>query len=72
MIPISVCIIMKNEEKNIKKCLEALTAIGFGKGKTYGEIVVTDTGSSDNSVAIAKQYTDSVYFFEWVNACRAR
>lgn len=60
MIPISVCIITKNEAENLKKCLEALKPYPF-------EIVVTDTGSEDNSLEIARQYTDRVYEFAWIN-----
>lgn len=60
MIPISVCIITKNEADHLQKCLEALKPYPF-------EIVVTDTGSEDNSLEIAKQYTDRVYEFEWIN-----
>lgn len=60
MIPISVCIITKNEADNLKKCLEALKPYPF-------EIVVTDTGSEDNSMEIARQYTNRVYEFAWIN-----
>lgn len=69
MIPISVCIIMKNEEKHIGNCLEALSRHGFGKKNhnRYGEIVVVDTGSEDRSVEIAREYTDSIHFFAWIN-----
>ena len=56
----SFCLITKNEEKNLEKCLQAI--------KPYGmEIVVTDTGSTDNTVEIAKKYTDSIYHFDWIN-----
>lgn len=60
MIPISVCIITKNEAETLQKCLEALKPYPF-------EIVVTDTGSTDNSPEIARQYTDRVYEFTWIN-----
>lgn len=60
MIPISVCIITKNEAEYLMKCLEALKPYPF-------EIVVTDTGSEDNSLEIARQYTDHVYEFAWIN-----
>lgn len=60
MIPISVCIITKNEAENLQKCLEALKPYPF-------EIVVTDTGSTDNSLEIARRYTDRVYEFAWIN-----
>lgn len=60
MIPISVCIIAKNEEKNIEKCLAPLKPYNF-------EIIVVDTGSTDRTKEIAHKYTDLVYDFEWVN-----
>lgn len=60
MIPISVCIITKNEAENLDKCLTALKPYPF-------EIVVVDTGSTDNSKEVALKYTDKVYDFEWVN-----
>lgn len=55
---LSVCIITKNEEKNITRCLECLKPYGF-------EIVVVDTGSADRTKEIALQYTDKVYDFVW-------
>lgn len=55
---LSVCIITKNEEKNIGKCLESLSGYGF-------ELVVTDTGSTDHTREIVKKYTDRLYEFEW-------
>ena len=60
MIPISVCIITKNESKKLEKCLKALRSYPF-------EIIVTDTGSTDNTKAIAAEYADRVVDFEWVN-----
>ena len=58
MIPISVCIITKNEEKNIEKCLAPLVPYNF-------EIIVVDTGSTDHTKEVALKYTDKVYDFEW-------
>ena len=58
MLPLSVCIIAKNEEKYIEKCLSALAPYGF-------EIILTDTGSTDRTVAIAGKYTDKIYHFDW-------
>ena len=55
---ISVCIITKNEAHHLKKCLECLSKYPF-------EIVVVDTGSTDDSIAIAKAFTDKVYSHEW-------
>lgn len=55
---LSVCIIAKNEEQNIKRCLESLKKYDF-------EIVVVDTGSTDNTKQIAESYTENVYDFLW-------
>lgn len=57
---LSVCIITKNEEKNITRCLQCLKPYAF-------EIVVVDTGSTDRTKEIALQYTDKVYDFAWCN-----
>lgn len=59
-LPISVCIIAKNEEKYIETCLKHLKPLGM-------EIVVVDTGSTDSTKQIAKRYTSKVYDFEWIN-----
>lgn len=54
---LSVIIIAKNEEANIKNCLES---VAFA-----GEIIVLDSGSTDNTLAIAKQYTELVFSTDW-------
>lgn len=55
---LSVCIITKNEEENIGRCLGALSGYGF-------ELVVADTGSTDLTIQIARRFTDKVYEFAW-------
>lgn len=60
MHPISVCIIAKNEESHIEKCLAALKPYDF-------EIVVVDTGSTDRTKEIAANYADKVLDFVWIN-----
>lgn len=55
---ISVCIITKNEADKLDKCLSHLSVYPF-------EIVVVDTGSTDNSVEVALKYTNSVHHYEW-------
>ena len=59
-IPVTVCIIAKNEEKHIEECLKHLAPYGF-------EIIVTDTGSTDRTKEIAQKYADQVLDFEWIN-----
>lgn len=58
MLPISVCIITKNEESNIEKCLKSLREYDW-------EIIVADTGSTDHTKEIASQYADKVLNFVW-------
>jgi len=55
---LSICIITKNECDNLKICLERIKDLGC-------EIVVVDTGSSDNSKKIASTITPCVYEFAW-------
>lgn len=59
MLPISVCIIGKNEEKYLDDCLKSLSAYDW-------EIIFVDTGSTDKTRDIALKYTDKVYDFEWI------
>lgn len=58
MITISLCMIVKDEEKVLKRCLDSLSGIA-------DEIIIADTGSSDNTKEIARLYTDKVYDFKW-------
>ncbi len=53
MINLSVVILTKNEEKNIRDCLESVT--GWAN-----EIVVVDDESTDKTVDIASPYTDKI------------
>ncbi len=50
---LSVAIICRNSSDVIERCLESV--------KDADEIVVVDTGSFDNTIEIAKRYTDKVY-----------
>ena len=50
MTPISICVIMKNEEKNMETFLSSIKQ--HFKGYPH-EIVLVDTGSTDNTLAIA-------------------
>ncbi|MFC4811612.1 glycosyltransferase [Paenibacillus sp. GCM10023250] len=54
---ISVCLIVKNEEKQLERALSSIPS-SF-------EIIVTDTGSTDRTVEIAKRYAEGVYAHEW-------
>ena len=52
-IQLSVIIITLNEESSLKDCLESV--------KWADEIILVDSGSTDGSLEIAKQYTDKIY-----------
>lgn len=57
---ISACLITKNNQSTLAECLASLYRYNF-------EIVIADTGSTDKTVEIARQFTDKVYHFGWVN-----
>lgn len=55
---ISACLIVKNESKMLRRCLESLRG-------WIDEIVVVDTGSTDDTVAIAEEFGAVIGHFEW-------
>lgn len=59
MINISLCMIVKNEQAVIGRCLDCVKDI-------VDEIIIVDTGSNDLTKSIASQYTDKIYDFEWI------
>lgn len=61
---LSICMMVKDEEKNLKRCLGSLENI---RKQIDSELIIVDTGSSDRTVEIAKKYTDSIFFHEWNN-----
>lgn len=63
--PISICMIAKNEEKHIGKCLAAIRS--HATDAVAPEIIVVDTGSSDQTKTIASKYADKVLDFEWTH-----
>ena len=58
MLPVSVCMIAKNEDNHIEECLKRLRPCRF-------EIIVVDTGSVDRTVEMAHRYADRVFHFAW-------
>lgn len=59
MIRISLCMIVKNEEKVLARCLDSIKDL-------MDEIIIVDTGSTDRTKEIARKYTDRIYDFEWI------
>jgi glycosyltransferase involved in cell wall biosynthesis len=59
-VGISLCMIVKNEERFLAECLESVKGV-------VDEINVVDTGSTDRTVEIARSYGANVIFREWRN-----
>ena len=57
---ISLCMILKNEERNLPQCLSSVENF-------VDEMVVLDTGSIDRTVEIAESFGAKVFRFEWGN-----
>lgn len=55
----SCCMIVKNEENVLARCLDSIAPI-------MDEIIIVDTGSTDATKKIAAGYTDKIYDFEWI------
>lgn len=59
MNPFTVCIIAKNEEKNIERCLKSLQVLDC-------EIILCDTGSTDATQTLAAPYSTRIISFDWI------
>lgn len=57
---VSLCMIVKNEEEYLPRCLNSVKNI-------VDEIIIVDTGSTDRTVEIAKEFDSKIYFFQWNN-----
>lgn len=55
---LSVCVITKNEADRIRTCLDSVKHLA-------DEIVILDSGSTDNTVEIIREYTDKVWVTDW-------
>lgn len=58
MATISLCMIVKNEEMHIARCLDSIE-------KLVDEIIIVDTGSTDKTIDIVSKYTPNVYLYPW-------
>ena len=61
MITISLCMIVKNEERVLRRCLDSVADL-------VEELIIVDTGSTDATMEIAASYSNAkVYEFAWIN-----
>ena len=60
MPELSLCMIVKDEEKHLARCLSSVQNV-------VDEIVVVDTGSSDKTIEIAESFSAKIFHFDWVN-----
>lgn len=60
MVTISLCMIVKNEEDVLARCLDSVKDIA-------NEIIIVDTGSTDKTKEIARNYTDKIFDFQWID-----
>ena len=58
MATISLCMIVKNEESVLARCLDSIADL-------MDEIIIVDTGSTDHTKEIAANYTDKIFDFDW-------
>lgn len=60
MATISLCMIVRDEETVLGRCLESVKA-------AVDEIIIVDTGSQDRTKEVAARFTDRIYDFPWVD-----
>jgi glycosyltransferase involved in cell wall biosynthesis len=60
LISVSLCMIVKNEEDIIERCLNSVCDV-------VDEIIIVDTGSTDQTKSIARKYTERIYDFIWID-----
>ena len=61
---ISVFLVVQNEERNIVRVLESV--------KQYDDIVIVDSGSTDRTLELARQYTDRIYHQDWLGMAKQK
>lgn len=60
MATISLCMIVKNEEAVLTRCLDSIADL-------MDEIIIVDTGSTDRTKELAAKYTHKIYDFKWTS-----
>lgn len=58
MVTFSLCMIVKNEARILARCLDCVKDL-------MDEIIIVDTGSTDCTIKIARNYTDKIFTYQW-------
>ena len=62
---LSICMIVKNEEANLERCLDSFAPLIYMRDdktlERLTELIIVDTGSTDRTVQVAKKHTDQIY-----------
>ena len=58
MTELSLCMIVKNEEERLARCLSSVQG-------AVDEIIILDTGSTDGTKDVASRFTQRVYDYAW-------
>ena len=61
MLTFSLCMIVKNEERVLERCLDSIADL-------MDEIIIVDTGSIDKTKEIAAKYTENIFDFTWTGS----
>lgn len=61
---LTIGMIVKNEEKYLRRCLNALLPI---LRSIKSELIIADTGSADSTFEIAGEFTDKVFKYDWAD-----
>ncbi|HXW69326.1 MAG TPA: glycosyltransferase family 2 protein, partial [Dissulfurispiraceae bacterium] len=63
-VPLSVVIVTKNEQLNIEAALQSVSR--------FSEIIVIDDFSTDNTISIARKYTNNIFQIKWQGYARQK
>lgn len=62
---LSLVVITLNEEQNLRRCLESVKGVA-------DEIIIVDSGSKDNTLEIAAEFSARIYRKEWMGYSRQK